>query len=325
MIWVTWRQHRGEAVAAGFVLAFLGLYLLVSGIQIHVASEALSDTKGPQAIAFADFNQRFSSLGILTKYVLMVLPAILGVFVGAPLLARELDQRTHLFAWAQSVTRARWFLVKIVFLSGAVLISAASLSLIVGWWHSPLDQLFGEGRWMFFDTIGVVPLAYALFAFAVGVALGTILGRTVPAMAVTVAFFTAVRVAFSLLRPWYIAPAVKELALGQSFPQGALPINLHWVDAGSRPLSDDRITQILQQAFPDQATHFGQPGQAIPASATQVAQMSQYLHDHGYRYLGVFQPDDRFWTFQFIEAGIFIALAVTLLMLSAWWLDRRSA
>jgi hypothetical protein len=51
--------------------------------------------------------------------------------------------------------------------------------------------------------------------------------------------------------------------------------------------------------------------------------MDQYLHAHGFRYLAVFQPEDRFWTFQLIEAGIFFALAVMLFVLSAWWLQTR--
>lgn len=323
MIWVTWKQHRAEAAAAALVVAFFGVYLLITGMQIHAASEALSDTKASQAVAFSNFSQRFTNLGILTKYMLIVLPAILGVFVGAPLLARELDQRTYLFAWAQSITRMRWFLFKIALVGGGTLVSAASLSLITGWWHSPLDQLFGDGRWTFFDAIGVVPLAYALFAFGAGVALGTLLGRTVAAMAVTVVLFTAARIALALLRPWFLAPVVKEIGLGHTFPQGALQINLYWADAANHPVSDERITQILQQAFPAEAPHFGQPGPAVSASATQMAQMSQYLHEHGLRYLAVFQPDDRFWTFQFIEAGIFAALAVMLFIFSSWWLQKR--
>jgi hypothetical protein len=108
-------------------------------------------------------------------------------------------------------------------------------------------------------------------------------------------------------------------------------MNLHWVDAANHPVMDDRITQLLQQAFPDQASQATQfsagpgpvVGQATPVSPTLVAQMDQYLHAHGFRYLAVFQPDDRFWTFQLIEAGIFLAFAVMLFALGAWWLQTR--
>jgi hypothetical protein len=331
VIWTTWRQHRAEAGIATLVMALVGIYLVITGIQMREASQVFLDPKVQQAAALNQFGGRFLNLGILTKYLLMVLPAILGVFVGAPLLAREMEQRTHLVAWAQSITRMRWFITKIVLLSIGTLLGAAALSVLAGWWHSPLDQLFSAGRWIFFDAIGLVPLAYALFGLGLGVTVGTLIRRTVPAMAVTVLLFAVARTAATLLRPWYLPPVVKEVPLGQTFPPGALQMYLRWVDAANHPVMDDRITQLLQQAFPDQASQASQfsagpgavVGQATPVSPTQVAQMDQYLHAHGFRYLATFQPDDRFWTFQLIEAAIFFALAVMLFGLSAWWLQSR--
>jgi len=39
-------------------------------------------------------------------------PALLGIFWGAPLIARELETGTCRLAWNQSVTRTRWLTVK---------------------------------------------------------------------------------------------------------------------------------------------------------------------------------------------------------------------
>jgi len=39
--------------------------------------------------------------------------------------------------------------------------------------------------------------------------------------------------------------------------------------------------------------------------------------------LVLYQPADRFWTFQGIEAGIFVALALALLVLTLWWMRKR--
>lgn len=41
--------------------------------------------------------------------------------------------------------------------------------------------------------------------------------------------------------------------------------------------------------------------------------------------LVLYQPSDRFWTFQGIEAAIFVALALALLMLTLWWMRHRIA
>jgi hypothetical protein len=108
VIWTTWRQHRGEAAVAAVVVGLLGAFLLITGIQMQAAIQASSQAQVSQAMQLSDFMQSYSNLGMLTKYVLALLPALLGMFVGAPMLAREMDQRTHLFAWAQSITRARW-------------------------------------------------------------------------------------------------------------------------------------------------------------------------------------------------------------------------
>jgi len=330
MIWLTWRQHRNEALAGGLVLALLGAYLLFTGSQMYNAAarwglfSCHGDVNLPQAcgVAIYEFDQRFLNL-IVTKYALMVLPALLGVFVGAPLLAREVDQGTHVVVWTQSITRMHWFTVKIVLLSGVTLVSAGALAGLVTWWHRPLDLVFSSGPWTFFDAAGPVPVAYALFAFALGVSAGTFIPRTVPAMGTTLLLFTAARVAMSLLRPWYLAPLIKETPFGQaSFPTDALPVDLYWVDQTNSRVSFDRIEQLIHRAFPGLIGSFGSNG-PTPMSGTDVATIGQYLHDLGFRYLAVYQPIERFWTFQVIEANFFLLIALGLLGISAWWLRHR--
>ena len=48
----------------------------------------------------------------LTGSGLILLAAVIGVFWGAPLVARELEQGTQRLVWTQSVTRRRWFSTK---------------------------------------------------------------------------------------------------------------------------------------------------------------------------------------------------------------------
>ena len=72
----------------------------------------------------------------LARYV-VVFPALVGLFVGAPLLARELQHGTHRLAWTQSVTRRRWLLSKTLLLSLATALGAALLSALVMWWRQP--------------------------------------------------------------------------------------------------------------------------------------------------------------------------------------------
>ncbi len=338
MTWVTWRQHRREAAIAGLALGVIATYLLITGRQMYTdatrwalfSCHADANFAPTCSVGFSEFMQRFLNLGTLTKQALVVLPAVLGVFIGAPLLAREVDQGTHVLLWTQSTTRMRWFSVNVLLLGGFTLVGAAALAGLANWWHRPLDLMFGNGPWFSFDAIGVVPVAYALFAFALGVAAGTLIQRTVPAMAATLLLFTAARVAIGFLRPWYLAPVVKEIEFTQTMPKDAFGMNLYWVDGSNNRVPYERVNQLIQQVFPAQGGSTtvspagpGLRGRATPISATDASAIGQYLHDHGFRYFAVYQPGERFWTFQAIEADIFVLLALLLLGLSAWWLRHR--
>ena len=127
-------------------------------------------------------------------------PLLVGLFWGAPLVAAEAEAGTTQFAWMQSVTRKRWLGVKIGWMLLAAAIWGGVISALVTWWASPTNaeelNQFDPGR---FDITGIVPVGYSLFALALGVAAGALLRRTLPALAVTLAGFIAVRVVIALL------------------------------------------------------------------------------------------------------------------------------
>ena len=86
----------------------------------------------------------------------------------------------------------RWLVIGL-----AVVILSVALAAVSNWWflHVPTNgSVFGSriqpGG---FDVTGIVPAAYALFAFALGAALGMILRRTAQAIFGTVVLFTAAR------------------------------------------------------------------------------------------------------------------------------------
>jgi hypothetical protein len=84
-------------------------------------------------------------------------------------------------------------------------VAAAAFSLLFGWWFRPFAHLAihgGQSRIQpnIFDVQGIVPIGYTLFAFALGTTAGTLIRRTVPAMAVTIAGFLVTRLAIQVLR-----------------------------------------------------------------------------------------------------------------------------
>ena len=304
MAWVTWRQHRHQLLIGLALIVGLALAALITGLPMRTAyqREALSSCLPPTARSGCDiivrhFQSEFGSRVDIARY-LILLPALVGMFVGAPLLARELEHGTHRFAWTQSVTRRRWLLTKTLLLALAVTLSALVLSAIVTWWRQPFDGLEGRMSPSGFEIQGLVVPAYAVFALALGVLAGAALRRSLAAMSLTLAAFVAVRLAVAkLLRPRYESPEHETMA-------GLVP-GAHardWVLSNSLV---DAVGRHISAAREDLAILHAQQARIDP---------QEYLLSLGWRRALSFHPADQFWTFQAIEAGIFFAFAAALLV-----------
>ena len=120
---------------------------------------------------------------------------MIGLLIGAPAVAGEVETGTGNFAWTQSITRGRWLLAKAGWLLLAAAVWGGCVSALVTWWSGPRNALYGNAfQPNDFDMQGIVPVGYALFGMALGIAAGALLRRTLPAIAVTLAGFVGVRV-----------------------------------------------------------------------------------------------------------------------------------
>ena len=222
MIWLTWRQHRGQILVLAVGLLVLGALLLLTGRPMHdaFADTGLDEclrTQGDPAfvpvtgeggcIELAEaFASRFFNERLLALVAFILLPVMAGMFLGAPVVARELEQGTHQLVWTQGVSRTRWAVTKLVMLSLILLAVAGLFALMVEWWFEPLNRATGDRfTWLIFDQQGSVLAGYALFAFALGVLAGAVTRRTVRAMGITLASFFVVRFAVAVwIRPHYL-------------------------------------------------------------------------------------------------------------------------
>ena len=138
------------------------------------------------------------------------MPLALGIFVGAPLVAREIERNTHLLAWTQGVTRTRWIVTEVLLLLGAVMVAAVAFTLLMGWWLQPLRVIDGSALPPSeFDLQGLVPVGYFGAALAIGTAAGALIRRSLPAMGVAIVAFLVLRFGtIDLLRPSFMAPLV---------------------------------------------------------------------------------------------------------------------
>lgn len=309
MIWLTWRQHRRQALFTLLGLMVLAAFVVPTGLSMRHAFTRLGlagcvATGGPGCDSNMDeFSSAYGSL-LLVSVLLLVVPLMIGLFWGAPVIAREVEQGTHRMIWTQGISRRHWALAKCALIGGAVTVFALVYGLGMSWWYQPLGALdVRQTRFtaVFFDMQGVAPVGYTLFAVALGVFAGTALPKVLPAMAVTLAGFVGVRVAVALLgRPHYLTPEVADqVIVGGPGGQGDL--------AGAWVLAKE--VRQADGTFVTSGTVRCPKPDGCAATAELGLRPGAYNHQ-------LFQPGDRFWTFQWIETGVFVALAALLLWLT---------
>src|SRR5258708_20365765 len=150
MTWVIWRQHRAEGLILLVVLAVIGVFLLITGLEMANTFQqlVLSNCLGPASKSSScnellqAFINQHSFWGGTSS--LLALPLLLGALVGAPLVTREVEQRTHLLIWTQSITRMRWLTVKLALVLGAGLLASGALLAFLNWGHTPAARMDGS-------------------------------------------------------------------------------------------------------------------------------------------------------------------------------------
>jgi ABC-type transport system involved in multi-copper enzyme maturation permease subunit len=242
--------------------------------------------------------------------VLQAVPALIGAFAGAPVLARELESGTFRYAWTQGIGRWRWTLGKLAPLAVAVTAAAGAFSALFSWYNQPFVAAGYAIPFStrVFDLRGVAFAAWTLAAFAIGALAGMLIRRVVPAIAATLAVYAGLAFATAVyLRQHYMTPLLTSKL---NLPGSAWIVS-QWYARGGKfafPSGGSRIVNTLQHLCP---SHRLSPAQC--------------LTQHGYTWWARYQPGSRFWPFQWIEGGWLLALSVLLIAATVWLVRRRAA
>jgi hypothetical protein len=293
MIWVSWRQHRSQAAAGLALLAALAVYAIIESTSMRAAFSnddlaaclARSQGTGCPAGVSAFMGEFGSAINIAFWSVSLIVPGLIGVLVGGSLIARELEYGTWRLAWSQTVPRARWLAVKLALVTGGLIVLGAAMTAVITWYRAPMDRLTGHLIHNSYDYEGLVLTAYILCAFGFAVLAGLLLRRSIPAM---VAAFV----------PWLAIRLVVEFVLRPHF-----------------------ITPLTAQGICGPPHECGYGIGLVPQATGRTGDLVLSINGN----LITYQPADRFWLFQFIEAGIFVALTAAALGATIWLLHRRAA
>ena len=327
MAWVTWRQHRTALTGVAALLGALTVYLWITGLQLHHAYAAVAACHPAGSIACGDLITTFNGLDrfLANGLLLQAVPALIGAFVGAPVLAREFETGTVRYAWTQGFGRVRWTLAKLVALAVVVTAATGAISVLFSWYYQPYFATGSQALSLskevpfeaspfapgLFDLRGVTFATWTLAAFAIGALVGMLIRRVVPAIVTALLVYAGVAVAAGgFLRQHYLAPLVTS---NLNVPGSAWTISQQWTTKAGQPVSSRVLDQVLQ------GTQF--PGKGgVPESLGAW----QYLVQHGYTQWTTYQPASRFWPFQWIEGGWLLALSVLLIAVTVWMVRRRA-
>jgi len=348
MTWLTWRQFRTQAITVYAAILVLAIFLAATGRQL------LRLTQGDPELAVQDVSDAQAVIYLVSAAVVVLLPAIIGAFWGAPLVTRELEAGTHRLVWNQSVTRTRWLAVKLGLIGATAMAAAALFSLAVTWWAGPIDRLaefVGDSGLplrispLLFDSRGVAPAGHAAFAFVLGVTVGILVRRTLPAMALTLTIFTVVQIAVPLwVRPHVVPPVQHTAAITQTSEIGRFEVQLGevlvieastpigaWVHTNEILDPSGRAVERVPARVGDCA--FSGPGKGAdsqgtaqgtgPDSQDPVLRCLDSLADLGYRQHVAYHPASSFWALQWAETGMYLGLSLLLTGLSFRWTRHR--
>jgi hypothetical protein len=309
MGWVTWRQHRLTLAGVVAVLGAASVYLYIVGEHLR--------------------NQGFVSYGAgpgltLTAALFQVIPPLIGAFVGAPVLARELETGTFRFTWTQGFGRARWAIGTLAPLALGVTALAGAFGFLFSWCYGPqIGVKYGLSPLasLTFDLRDVAFAGWMLVAFAIGVLAGMLIRRVVAAMFATMVAWSALAVVTgAFLRRHYEAPLVtSKLNLAST----DWNISSSWTRDGKQ-VSSSTINQVLEKVGVQVSGSSQSVAAGAPLGHTNMSP-TQYLVHHGFTQLTNYQPASRFWPFQWIEAGWLLALALLLMTGAVWLVHRRAA
>jgi hypothetical protein len=316
----TWLQHRGLLSTTTVVFAVVAALIVWSGLRPHALAAGCPNGSGAICLSAQSALAAHSAALARCSIALLALPVLTGVFVGAPVIARELETGSFRFAWTEGMGRTRLLLAKLALLGAACAAAAAVLGVLAGWLADPFEQAGLASNWQYgqFDATYLALPAWTLCCLAIGAFAGMAIGRVVPAMAVTAAVTGSLMLldvaglhdSFLLgIHPVVTraAPAVgsapghlNTFAVPGSYaPAGSWLVQAWYTTANGWRLSAQAATSLVGKL--DVSRQLISPGYEM-----------RWLARHHASYWLSYQPAGRFWVLQGAQAAVLLVAALLL-------------
>jgi ABC-type transport system involved in multi-copper enzyme maturation permease subunit len=336
MNWLVWKQHSKQFMIAAILLALFAALLIPTGLHYwQVYQHALSTCSQSNTCDELKVELFQSSIDQalfqLEPFAILILPIVLGLFWGVPLLAREYTEGTNLLVWTRSISRRRWLTTKLIWILVATAAISGAFTALSTWWSKTPNAL-NLDRFVDlpFSAQGIVPVAYAIFAVALGTALGAWFKRTMIALGVTLVLLVGIIIIVvpKLVRPQYVAPITVTSSMDFDALRSKLPSGAWRLSTGIIDKNGNTFDHLDFPSWPPQCQTIAQQTQQTPTAGPKTAgsaTVDSCLTAAGYRQIARYQPDNRYWEFQQIEFGLYMLLSLIPIGATYWLVLRRDA
>jgi hypothetical protein len=326
-------QARTQELVAVGALAIVAIVLAATGpgiVHLYGTTVATCGVHRDCATATAAFTATDGPLQVIVDFLVLAVPALVGMFWGAPTVAREFETGTFRLAWTQGVTRTRWIATKFGLGVGASMLAGGLVSLMATWWSSLFDRVNPEiFNPLIYASRGLAPVGYAAFAFALGFTAGAVIRLLLPAILLALAGFVGVRALVQeLIRPHLFAPLHRAFAItdvplvGFDLNSGTARVmtTTKGIMSSAWVLSNqvvDPAGRAPTSRFLTRACSFNATTGAFNPKSCVAHLVAARFHE-----LVAFIPTSRYWPMQWYETGMFVALALILGVTCILWIRR---
>ena len=264
---VTLKQHRFEVTAATLAALALGVWALVVNYRLAAISvpsgcfDTLHATGSANGGGCAGPIHAWGSIladeGVRIVAAMAYLPFLVGLLGGVPIVARELEARTAQTAWWLEGSRLRWLLRQAAPVLTVLGIAVAFAALTASGVEAD-RQLLGYPPFEDLGLHGPLVVVRAFAAFGVGLLLGALVGRSLPAFILGAVLSLALVFVAGEIRDRWLATR-DPVVVGDA--AAVVTTGWAWHTPASRQISDQQAkalvpTEVSQQDIgQDQALH----------------------------------------------------------------------
>jgi hypothetical protein len=258
---LAWRLQRAQ------LLFCLGLCGGLAGVALWLAADMGSMLTGcgtPQAARACEFIYPFQETHggavSMIQAVTDLVPYGVGLLLGVPMVAREVEHRTALIAWPLAGSRFRWLAWRAIpaFLAGLVFVTVLAVA------AQQMDQAYlpkSDLGFLRYDGRGVPLVMRALVALLLGVAIGTLVARLLPALLIGIGLSVALSVGLGLVLDRWVPSTEMSAEQSPEYASNPLTTDLRYRLPDGSLVSTEEGEVLVQAAYeasggeePDPAT-----------------------------------------------------------------------